>query len=287
MTITSLNLPHATSIVEESKPRAINQDQRETVEKLLDYYSTLAKDNSSWMETVTPTLPELIIKFPKLAYRPNNVLDEIHSFDVEFNLFNNHRQPENEKLLNDISKYRKMNMKCFQVPLPGLMKSGLTSTRKERIWNLSIGVILTSDTRKESPYCQKHGLQCESHVIYYSLAGLLLWIAFFFQMRFLPGFAITMQLVLLRFAPVINILPESSTFNGSFITENPNNGTIQILENNTHLRNKEMFTTRCQSKNGKNLRKTMKNNRDDSYEETTEKILRTTEERFKTTEKKA
>ncbi|CAG8474373.1 5281_t:CDS:2 [Ambispora gerdemannii] len=367
---------------------AINQDQHETVEKLLDYYSTLAKENLSWMETVTQALPELIIKFPKSviqlmkkevfhsqeihldksweSYRPNNNPDNFQSFHIKFNLFDPYRQQEYKKSFKDkknhISRYRKTNMGYFQVPLPGLIESG---SSKERIkdaviditWNFFLNLVLLertrhnespftrliihdktgeiydnpsieaivdfqwrhyarfiiileflfyiayaisfiwlsyahlnkivysqpvgpvfipavaimcgfaynllvrkikemryltkqqillivlyafdlagltlpligcammlsvhlrytellpesdTDIRKESPYCQRHHLQCQSQVIYYSLAGLLLWVVFVRT----------------------GILPGSPTFSGSFTTENPNNGTTQILENN-------------------------------------------------------
>ncbi|CAG8498652.1 2568_t:CDS:2, partial [Ambispora gerdemannii] len=110
----------------------------------------------------------------------------------------------------------------------------------------------TRNTRKESLYCQLHNERCQAEVIFYSLAGLLLWVVFFFQMRFLPwigtsifiiinvivnvsgfifsqifiivGFAISMSL-LLRFAPGLGVFPNSSTFTGNFTTINPNNQT--------------------------------------------------------------
>ncbi|CAG8611375.1 825_t:CDS:2, partial [Ambispora gerdemannii] len=366
---------------------AINQNQYETIEKLLDYYSTLARDNSSWMATVTQVLPELMTKFPKNFmqlmdkevfyskeipldkswefYRPNNDLDEIRSFYVEFNLFDTYRQQEYENKKNNMSRYRKTNMKYFQVPLPGFIscsastekmtnaaticdfflaffllernhdespfirlighdKTGeiydnpsieavvdfqcrdtvvycwfraelilycwyaigfiwisyaylnrivyndnqpyiytliglfigaytllITTLKRGRylankqlfvkifyafelaslaLQLIGYGMIVYNDLRLESdtPYCQKHGSQCKMQIIFYSLASLIVWIGLVFL---LVGFAISM-LLLLRFAPGIGILPIVSTFNGSFIAENSDNETAQILENN-------------------------------------------------------
>ncbi|CAG8564083.1 6186_t:CDS:2 [Ambispora gerdemannii] len=165
---------------------AIKQNQHDTVEKLLDYYSTLAVDNPNWMDTVTKVLPELITKFPKNViqlmnsdvfhskeipldqswefYRPNNDLNRVYSFHAEFNLFDTYRQQEYEKLTsekkNQISRYRKTNMKYCQVPLPGLMTSDVTSTSK-RIWKAVVDntcdfflnlVLLERNHGDESPF---------------------------------------------------------------------------------------------------------------------------------------
>ncbi|CAG8571364.1 146_t:CDS:10 [Ambispora gerdemannii] len=374
--------------------------QHDTVESLLKYYSANAEGQTSWMETVTQALPELIAKYPKLVselmnrtifhekeipldkswkfYRPSDEYDSVRSFHCEFNLFDNFRQKQLEQLedekITHRSKYRKTNTKYYQVPLPGVMQSfkkRYSDAILDFIYNFLLNLILlerhhgnrspfiylvindktgeifdnpsieaivdfqwrhytsvfivirfllyvlyatvfvwqsyahlnkivygiavgtlfkpvsgvmcgfayihftgkvrrgryipwsqhlpsilyafdlfgstlpffgsawmlwvhthyvdllpSEDTRKEDLYCQQYNNQCQAEVIFYSLAGLLLWVVFFFQMRFLPCFAISM-LLLLRFAPGIGIFPQSSTFKGNLTTMNLNNQTAR------------------------------------------------------------
>ncbi|CAG8592717.1 2136_t:CDS:2, partial [Ambispora gerdemannii] len=120
--------------------------QHKLVESLLEYYSANAKSNVGWMETVTQALPELITKYPKLVnellknkifyqneipldkswkfYRPTEN-SSVRAFDCEFNLFISFRQEQLEQLEKEkqtySSKYRKTNMKYYQVPLPRVM----------------------------------------------------------------------------------------------------------------------------------------------------------------------
>ncbi|CAG8692748.1 9789_t:CDS:2, partial [Ambispora gerdemannii] len=125
---------------------ASNYYQHKLVESLLEYYSANAKNNISWMETVTQALPELITKYPELVnellknkifhqneipldkswkvYRPTEN-SSVRAFVCEFNLFDSFRQEQLEQLekekQNHSSKYRKTNMKYYQVPLPRLI----------------------------------------------------------------------------------------------------------------------------------------------------------------------
>ncbi|CAG8438475.1 5698_t:CDS:2 [Ambispora gerdemannii] len=226
--------PHALSI-------AINQ---ETVEKLLDYYSTLAKENLNWMETVTQASPELIIKFPKSiiklmkkevfhskeipldksweVYRPNNDLDEIQSFHVEFNLFDPSRQQEYMKSVKDkknhIFRYRKTNLKYFQVPLPGLIiKSGFTST-SERIWNAVVDktcdfflnlILFERNHGDKSPFTK---------LIMYDKTG---------EIYDNPSIEAVVDFQWRNYAVLVY-----ADYFGSFIAENSDNVTAQVLENN-------------------------------------------------------
>ncbi|CAG8501832.1 4031_t:CDS:2 [Ambispora gerdemannii] len=74
------------------------------------------------------------------------------------------------------------------------------------------------EIRNESLYCQQYTEQCQVEVIFYSLAGLLLWVVFVI----LPN-ALLATLLLLRFAPGIGVFPQPATFNGHFT--DPNNRT--------------------------------------------------------------
>ncbi|CAG8544828.1 737_t:CDS:2 [Ambispora gerdemannii] len=108
-------------------------------------------------------------------------------------------------------------------------------------------LLRTSSEKIESFYCQRYEAGCKQQVIFIGMANLLLWLIFFFQMRFVPmfgkyihiivnvigkisgflfsqlfiiiGFAITM-FMLLRFAPGIGVTPNIMKFNGTIMTSN-------------------------------------------------------------------